>query len=419
MATHLSRRELLQRAAALGALPAWLAPFARGAAHAADPELSDRCVVVVQLLGGNDGLNTLAPVGDDLYHRARPSLAIRPNEGLPLDEHHRWHPSLVHLARRYAEGGVAALQGVGYPGPNLSHFTSLDIWHSASVTTPLPATGWLGRLADTTRAGRYPPLTLLALGHDVAPHALRAERGLPVAVPRLEDAAIAVAPRGAAPDESEARRAALVALERGAANSTPAAARLTAGVRAARQVALDLARAADFTPRVEWPKDNLARDLQLVVRVIEKRLPSRFFFVSQAGYDTHALQREPHADLLRALDGALHAFLSELAARGLAERVLVMTMSDFGRRVRQNGFGDRAGTDHGAASMQLLLGAGSVPGLHGAPPDLAQLDEHGNLRHTVDFRSVYAGVIQRWLGADPEPVLGPGFVPHAALRSPA
>lgn len=417
MSSHLSRRELLQRAAALGALPAWLAPFARAAASAEGPDPADRCVVVVQLHGGNDGLNTLAPVADDLYHRARPSLAIRPNEGLALDGHNRWHPSLVHLARRYSEGGVAALQGVGYPAPNLSHFTSLDIWHSASVTTPLPATGWLGRLADSTRHGEYPPLTLLALGHDVAPHALRAARGLPVAVPRLEDAAIAVAPEGAAMDEAEARRAAMVALERGAASASPAGARLTAGVRAARQVALDLARAADFAPRVEWPKDNLARDLQLVVRVIEKRLPSRFFFVSQPGYDTHALQSAPHAELLRVLDGALHAFLSELAARGLSERVLVMTMSDFGRRVRQNGFGDRAGTDHGAASMQLLLGAGIVPGLHGAPPDLAQLDEHGNLRHTIDFRAVYAGVIQRWLGADPEPVLGPGFTPHAALRS--
>lgn len=411
MGHHLSRRELLRRAAVLGAVPSWLARLDDDA----DVRVAERCVVVVQLQGGNDGLNTIAPVGDDLYHRARPSLALAPSAGHALDEHHRWHPSLAHLARRFAVGEVAALQGVGYPKPNLSHFSSLDVWHSASLATPTPPTGWLGRLADATCGAEYPPLTLLALGHDVAPHALRAARGLAVAVPKLADAAIQSAPAGADSEEERARRAALSALER--PGGTPAAARLAAGARAARQVALDLAQAADFEPRVAWPASDLARDLELVARVVDKGLPTRFFFVSQPGYDTHAIQGAPHAALLRDLDEALNAFLTELAARGLERRVLIMTMSDFGRRVRQNGFGERAGTDHGAASMQLLLGAGIEPGLYGPPPDLARLDEHGNLRCVTDFREVYAAVIERWLRAESAPILGGAFAAHPAVKA--
>jgi len=414
MVPHLTRRELLARAAALSALPTWLAPLARAAADG--PRASDRCVVIVQLDGGNDGLNTLAPVGDDLYHRLRPSLALKPGAGHRVDAHYAWHPALARLARRFADGGVAVVQGVGYPEPNLSHFTSLDIVQSGTTAVPLPATGWLGRAADARQPGEYPPLTLLALGQDVAPRALRAARGLPVAVPRLEDAAVRAAPAGADEADERARRRALEAFARPAAQPG-AATHVAAAARAAKQVALDLARAADFTPAVEWPDSALARDLQLVARVLDKGLPTRFFHVAQGGYDTHAIQAEPHAALLSALDGALDAFLRELTARGLHERVLILTVSEFGRRVAQNGFGDRAGTDHGAASLQLALGAGIEPGIHGPPPDLAALDPHGNLRHTTDFRTVYAGVLQRWLGVDAGAVLGAPFAPHPALRA--
>ncbi len=411
MVPHLTRRELLTRAALLSAVPAWLQRAATAA-----PSASERCVVIVQLDGGNDGLNTLAPVGDDLYHRLRPSLALRPDAGHRVDEHFAWHPALSRLARRFAEGGVAVVQGVGYPEPNLSHFTSLDIVQSGTTATPLPATGWLGRAADAAFEGEYPPLTLLALGQDVAPRVLRAVRGMPVAVPRLADAAVRVAPANADEADERARRRVLEALARGT-REQDSAAHVAAAARAAKQVALDLARAEDFTPAVEWPDSPLARDLQLVARVIDKGLPTRFFHVAQGGYDTHALQAEPHANLLGTLDAALDAFLRELTARKLHERVLVLTVSEFGRRVAQNGFGERAGTDHGAASLQLALGAGIVPGLHGAAPNLAELDAHGNLRHTVDFRSVYAGVLQRWLGLDAAAVLGARFNAHPALRA--
>jgi uncharacterized protein (DUF1501 family) len=420
----LNRRTFLHRAALLGAVPPWLlrvqeaarAELAGLAPESGVAARAQRCVVVVELNGGNDGLNTIAPVEDDLYHRARPSLAITKAAGLPLDDHNRWHPSLVHVARRFTAGEVAAVQGIGYAQPNLSHFSSLDMWHSGHLRAPLPAEGWLGRAADLVLPEDASPLSLLALGRDVAPHLMRAQRLLPAAVPRLEAAALEAAPRDASMGEAAARRAALEALERGGATS-PHAVRLAAGARAARQVAEELARAATFEPKVEWPASDLARDLELVARVLAHGLPTRFFFVSQGGYDTHALQATPHAALLRDLDLCLNAFLGELAARGLADRVLVVTLSEFGRRVRQNGFGDRAGTDHGAASMQLLLGAGVEPGLYGPPPDLANLDADGNLVHRVDFRTVVASIVERWLGADSEVILGERLPLHAALRA--
>ncbi|MEM9379394.1 MAG: DUF1501 domain-containing protein [Planctomycetota bacterium] len=415
-ANTLSRRDLLRAGAALGVAPAWL----RGLeARATERE---RVVVCVELNGGNDGLNTVVPVGDDLYHRARPDLAIAARDGHPLDDHHRWHPGLSRTARRFADGGVAVVQGVGYPRPNLSHFSSLDVWHSGVRSAPTPSTGWLGRLADATVAPdvearpAYDPLTLLAVGHDVAPHALRAERGMPVAVPSLDRSAVPTAPAGAGGMEAASRRAVLESLERAsAARGAGRDARIAAAARAARQVALDLAVARDFEARAEWPDSTLALRLNLVARVLSKGLPTRFFLVSQGGYDTHANQGGPHAGLLADLDAALHAFLAELEARGLLDRVLVLTTSDFGRRVAQNGEGAGAGTDHGAASIQMLFGGGIQPGLHGPPPDLEGLDENGNLRHRVDFREVYAGVIGSWLGADPEAVLGEPFRPHASL----
>jgi len=411
-----SRRELLRAGAALSAAPAWLRGLERAARE------RDRVLVVVQLHGGNDGLNTVAPVADDLYHRARPHLGLGPKEGHPLDEHHRWHPGLARTARRFADGGVAVVQGVGYPSPNLSHFSSLDIWHSGTRRTPAPATGWMGRLADASHGAdaserpAYDPLTLLAIGPDVAPHALRAARGMPVAVPSLERSQIASAPADASAMEARARLNVLERLERASATrGASREARVAASARAARQVALDLASARDFEARVEWPKGRLARDLNLAARVIARGLPTRFFFVSQTGYDTHALQAAPHRALLAELDAALDAFLAELEARELGDRVLVMTISDFGRRVTENGTRQEAGTDHGAASIQMLLGAGIAPGLHGPPPDLGDLDEDGNLRHRVDFREVYAGVVARWLGADPEAVLDEPFAPHPCV----
>jgi uncharacterized protein (DUF1501 family) len=180
-------------------------------------------------------------------------------------------------------------------------------------------------------------------------------------------------------------------------------------VEAASASIARLEHALERRPQAEYPDDKLARDLGIVARAIDAELPTLAFHVAQPGYDTHAAQRDVHAGLLATLDGALDAFLRDLEACARLERTLVLVFSEFGRRVAENGVGDKAGTDHGAAGVALLLGGGARPGIHGAEPDLDALDDAGNLVHTTDFRALYADVIAGWFGVDAAAVLGGDF----------
>lgn len=408
---ELTRRRFLGAcaggAAALLAAPAWLSAAARTAAG------RDRVLVLLQLRGGNDGLNTVVPKEDPLYHRARPDLRLNPTELHPLDDLHGFHPSLANLARRYAEGGVALVRGVGYEHTNLSHFRSQDIWDCASTALPLPPRGWLGAACDTWDGAGASPLVMLALGRDVLPRAMRAERALACAVPSVEAYRIEAAPAGAAPGLAQ-RRNELIDLM----NPPQEAERLapfTAAVAAARASIDELAAAHGADAGASYPPGKLARDLQLAARVITSGLPTRFVYVTQDDYDTHGFQAGTHRQLLADLDGALDAFLADLAAHGALDRVLVMTISEFGRRVAQNGAGESAGTDHGAAGVQLFLGGGVRGGLYGPPDDLERLDEVGNLVPAIDFRRSYATALGPWLGADAEAALGGRYEPLQVL----
>jgi uncharacterized protein (DUF1501 family) len=366
----------------------------------------ERALVVVQLRGGNDGLNTVVPRDNDHYRRARPELALEPSALLPLNDDWGWHPALAHTARRFAAGGAAVVQGVGHPRPNLSHFRSQDIWDVGSVAEPRPTEGWMGRECDLALGEHPSPLAMLAFGRDVLPRAMGAKRALACAVPSIERYRVRTAPEGQA-DAAEARRRAIEALNPGAGE--PSLARLADAARAARASTTELARVARNPAKAEYPPTKLGRELALAARVLAAGLPTRFIYVTQDGYDTHVAQLGIHANLLADLDAALDAFQLDLERSGIADKVLVMTISDFGRRVAQNGVERTAGTDHGAASMMLLLGAGVRAGLHGSAPDLADLDGHGNLKHRTDFRQVYATVIEDWLGGDAPAVLGGTF----------
>lgn len=392
--TSLTRRQVLVAGAALPACAAL--PMA--AAGGPEPAPVQRTLVVVQLRGGNDGLNTIVPHTDDRYYRARPDLAIPAGRILPLDDHHGFHPALARTARRYAEGQVAVIQGVGYPAPNLSHFRSQDIWDAADDRHPLPATGWMGRDCDRL-AGPLSPLNMIALGRDVLPHAMRAEHALACAVPSLERYRIQAAPQGSGDAEVDARRRAIEALN---PPDTGGALQPLAAAAAAARASIDaLAQVAADEAQVEYPRSKLAAELALTARMIASGMPVRHVYVTQDGYDTHAAQAGAHRGLLATVDGAIDAFLRDLAAEGLEDRALVMTVSEFGRRLKQNGVGAEAsGTDHGAASMQLLYGPMVRAGRIGAALDLDDLDNDGNPRHRIDFRCVYAGILEDWLGGD-------------------
>lgn len=398
------RRDFLLASAgtfgSLMAAPRWLRALPLGDGTVVD----GRRLVVLRLDGGNDGLNTVVPFEDDAYMRARPTLGIRKSQLLPLDELNGFHSSLVHTAKRFADGGACILRGVGYPQPNMSHFRSKDIWDTASLAQPMPQTGWIGRLVDAHLINSADPTAMLSVGNVTTPLSMRAQRHVAYAIPNENEFLVRGSPNGSSPNEMERRLRALAALNSGsgAPGVEPVAGAVTAANASIKAIAVALER----TARAEYPDNPLCNSLNIVARAIDADLQTRCFFVSQNGYDTHATQASTHANLLSTFDAALEAFLSDLAALGKLDRTLVLVVSEFGRRVAESGIGDSAGTDHGAASLVMLLGGGIRPGLHGAQPDLETLDEDGNLIHAVDFRSVYADVIKGWFGVEARSVLG-------------
>lgn len=396
------RRSFLKRsclaAGALAAGPKWLAAglFERRLSSAADTIL-----VVVQMAGGNDWLNTVVPIADSTYRTARPRVALSPSQTLRVDSRTGLHPNLGNLHRHLNAGRLAIVQGVGYEGPDLSHFNSMEIWHRASRTPK--ATGWLGDTLDQLYAGDANGLHALAVGGDVPPSFESRE----VSTTVLHDPEAFDFPMDPYyPDDDPIQRAAfrasLMPIGNGAndliANVGSVALRDAAGIKSA---------VAAYTPAVTYPEGDLANGLKLVASVISSNLGPRIFWVTQDGdYDTHDSQRGAHDDLLKALDIALDAFYRDLEAHEQAQRVVLMTWSEFGRRVEDNGSG---GTDHGAAGGLFVLGSRVRGGLFGAPSSLSNLDSDGNLQSTTDFRSIYASILRNWIGADPGPILNGNY----------
>jgi uncharacterized protein (DUF1501 family) len=416
MMITVTRRRFLRRAAGLTAMTATVPVFLHktGVALAGDagrgvppiPGLKDnRVLVVVQLAGGNDGLNTVIPHGDDRYARARPKLGIDPKKVLKIDEHTGLHPELVELRRLLDDGELAIVQNVGYPNPDRSHFRSSEIWETGSPADKAWTTGWIGRYFDNECAGAETALLGFQLG-DRPAQALAAARprAVTVANPAILDWPSAdglarlnrVEPTGIE---------ALDFVQR-TANHTL---RLSRSIGAATR---ETKSAAGYGPF------ELTQSLRLVAQMIAAEVPTRVFYVTLGGFDTHAAQANRHAALLQELSQAFAAFHDDLKARGHLDRTLVMTFSEFGRRVAEN---RSAGTDHGTANVMFLMGGSARPGLHGDRPDLSKLDESGDLVHKVDFRSIYAAVLGDWFGADAARVLGGRFKPfpliHPAVSS--
>jgi uncharacterized protein (DUF1501 family) len=405
---------LLASAGTLGSLmasPRWLAAMPRRDGSALD----DRRLVVIRLDGGNDGLNTVVPFEDDAYGRVRPALGLARNTLLPLDDLNGFHPALEHTAARFADGGLCILRGVGYPQPNLSHFRSKDIWDTASLAQPMPETGWLGRLVDARLQGSADPTAMIAVGKITTPLSMRAERHVAYAIQNAKEFVVRAGPRGSSADELEARARALAVLNSG--STEPRMAGVAEAVTAANASIKAIERALERTARADYEDNGLARSLNIIARAIDAELPTRCFFVAQGGYDTHANQAGTQAGLLKTLDVALHSFLNDLQALGKLDRTLILIITEFGRRVAESGVGATAGTDHGAASMVMLLGGGIRPGLHGGQPQLDTLDENGNTIHDVDFRSVYADVIEGWFGIEAKSVLGAEYARAGVVRS--
>jgi len=345
-----------------------------------------KVLVVVQLSGGNDGLSTVIPYGDDHYYRARSRISHPADKVLKIDNYLALHPNLAPLKSLYDNGDVAIIQGVGYPNPNRSHFRAMDIWQSAQPQRESPASGWLGRYFDNACPGCDPHVGV-ALGQSL-PLAMQGDKVLPLNLERPESY------RYNGRDKTHYLR-----LNQG----QPAPGKDVITTEATQidflhRTAMDAQLSSDEILRVTrhhaapvpFPPGEFGYGLKTIAAMIAGGLPTRVYYVSLGGFDTHAAQLGRHDNLMKQLAEGLSAFWKDLKAQKNDQRVLVMTFSEFGRRVEQNASN---GTDHGAAAPMFVIGGAVGPGLIGRHPSLTDLDQ-GDLKFGIDFRSVYASVLE-------------------------
>ncbi|MEM7808158.1 MAG: DUF1501 domain-containing protein [Planctomycetota bacterium] len=364
---------------------------------AVDSGTDGKILVVVQLSGGNDGLNTVVPVGDDAYHAARPMLRFGPDQVLRISDYVGLHPSLEPLKALFDDGRMGIVQGVGYPNPNRSHFTSMDIWHSATPGEAAKSSGWLGRFFDSQCAGTGANNQAAGIEQSIDPQIgvslgesnRLAMQGEQVTALSFENPADY---RYKGPDAD-----AMAALQLGQAGGDELdfLTRTAMDARVSSDKVLDAIQG--HTPPKDYPRGEFGDGLRTTAAMIRGKLPTRVYYVSLGGFDTHANQLNSHARLMQQFAQGIDAFLADLRQQGNSERVAVMTFSEFGRRVQQNASG---GTDHGAAAPMFFFGDRVTPGLLGRHPSLVQLD-NGDLAYTVDFRQCYAAVLQQWLDTSP------------------
>ncbi|RYC67295.1 MULTISPECIES: DUF1501 domain-containing protein [Spirosoma] len=353
---------------------------------------SGKILVVVQLSGGNDGLNTVVPFRNDIYYRERPTIAIRPENVLKLNDDIGLHPAMTPLKALYDEGLVTVINNVGYPNPDRSHFRSMDIWQTGSDSDQYLQTGWLGRYLDKTDKAR--PYNALEVD-DTLSLALKGDRlnGLAVLDPKkLYNQTRSGLVRNLSQQHDHDHETV------GYLYKT-----LAETVSSAEYV---FDKATVRSTMATYPAHELGNRLKTVSQLIQSGVATSVYYVSISGFDTHINQPGQQERLLKQYAEAVGAFMADLKAAGRQNDVMLMTFSEFGRRVKQNASN---GTDHGTASNVFLIGGGlpSQRVLNEAP-NLSDLTE-GDLKYTVDFRQIYATLLRHYLGADDVAILGRRF----------
>jgi uncharacterized protein (DUF1501 family) len=401
-------------------MPSVFARAVRAANNAADEgskwaqASQNNTLIVVQMAGGNDGLNTVVPYTDGLYYQARPNLAVPAASVLQLNDRLGLHPVLMPLLPLWQSKKLAIVEGVGYQHPSLSHFQAMDIWQTVDLSGQ-GAQGWLGKYVAGLVDKDGHPFQSLAIGTTLptALQALNAEVPVVSSPQQYRLQPDASANPSAADQPTDPRLQALLKLYNTYPDSAPYAALLRPTASALVDGVRQLAQTTkQYTPMAQYdPKDPFAQGLKVLAEVIVNDLGLRVGYVTLGGFDTHSGQKARQQDLLARLASGLAAFYTDLQGHGKADNVTVMTWSEFGRRVYENA---SLGTDHGTAAPLFVLGNAVNGGLYGEPPDLGALDTYGNLNFTVDFRSVYATVLT-WLGAPAAAVLGQSFTNQGFL----
>lgn len=428
-----TRREFLRRTVLTSAL-SWTVPtFLANTFSALQAEAMDRAtqintgkdstiLVVLQMAGGNDGINTVIPYGSDHYYKSRPRIGIKANEIIKLNDQIGLNPGLTGFKALYDQGNLGIVQGVGYPNPNRSHFRSTEIWQTASDSNQFEQYGWIGRYFDNACAGCDPTVGV-TIGRQM-PQSFAAKTPKGVAVDNPQNYRFIESEPGK--DGQMMQQSYKELNDQDNAGGSIASIRGPSQLQTARpgsvmdflertamdaQVSSDEIRAisARTENKATYPGSQLGSSLKLVAKLIGGGLPTRIFYVSQGGYDTHTNQVGTHQRLLKDLGDSVKAFVDDMKAQGNMQRVLLMTFSEFGRRVSDNA---NSGTDHGAAAPMFVVGERMKAGLLGQYPSLAPTDLfQGDIKYTVDFRSVYASVLESWLRTPSAPILGRKFQP--------
>jgi uncharacterized protein (DUF1501 family) len=386
----MDRREFFQT---LGAA-SLVAVAPRVALAGAAPRSYGNLLILVELRGGNDGLNTVVPYADPQYYRLRPRIGIARDQVLQLDERTGLHPSLQPLAALWQDRQLAIVQGVSYPNPNLSHFRSIEIWDTASSSTQYLRNGWLARVFAQAPAPRSSAADGVVVGtNDMGPFDGSGARAIVLNNPRrfLNEAKLAM-------PEGHASNPALGYILRVEHDIVQAAARL---------------RGADYTFKTEFPKSQFGNTVRIASQVAAANTGVPALLISLNGFDTHHAQPGRQAALLKQLADGLVALKSALQEVGRWDSTLVMTYAEFGRRAAEN---MSNGTDHGTANAHFVLGGGVKGGFYGSRPDFGQLDGNGNLPVSVDFRDLYATVLEKWWDVDSVAPLKGRFRPLDVIR---
>jgi uncharacterized protein (DUF1501 family) len=418
-----TRREFLTRGLGLIGVGAVLPNFLIRTALAAQPagDKDPRILVLLEMNGGHDGPSGLVPFGHEGYYRLRKATAIPREQVLKLNDEVGLHPNLTGFRELLDQRAFAAIPGVGYPNPNYSHFEAMDIWHVADTRGRKAIVGdagrrdrglgWIGRYCDHACKGNLDPKLTLAVGTGVAPLALTGKEHPGLSFNNVDSFRYAG-------DRGDPLRAALYRnineiekppREEPVSNLdfvTQTAIHANSSSEQIRGIA------RNYKTNVTYPTTNLANSLRTVAGLIAGKLSTRIYFVRQGGYDTHSQQKPQHDRLMAELSGAVATFYKDLAAQGNAGRVLTITFSEFGRRPEENA---SQGTDHGSAGPMFLFGPAVKPCVHGKHPSYEEFNRHKNFIHTIDFRNVYAAVLEKWLCVPSQPILGEAYPPVDCL----
>ncbi|MBU6455494.1 MAG: DUF1501 domain-containing protein [Cyanobacteria bacterium REEB67] len=363
---------------------------------------ASKILIIIQMSGGNDGLNTVIPFADPAYLKIRPTIGIKPDVVLKLDDKVALNPNMTPFQDLYKAGKLAVVQGVGYPNPNRSHFRSIEIWQTAEPKK-VKDTGWIGRYLDLANSGKaqldniFPAINV----DPILPKTLSAQKVVVPSISDVKNFTFKADPRYEA--DRTAQLSTFNSIYQKYSLNRPY-------IEELRRVGLDTTQASDSIAKMvatykdgaKYPNSGFGRGMQFIAQLIIGGVNCSIYNISIGGFDTHTNEQRAHEGLFRTLTEGVKALQTDLENHGLDKDVCMITFSEFGRRVGENG---GRGTDHGAAAPMFLIGSNVKGGIIGDQPSLTDLDD-GDLKYKIDFRNVYASVLDRWLGADSKAVLG-------------